>query len=108
MRLKKQMTTGAGDTFLVGEVMKVDRNYGGLRLNAITNCRECKRRYRVSIHDVSENSVELLPRDYKPEWSATIVLNPERLAAIQMAAIDESGYKPMRDIMHEILSEIGQ
>lgn len=108
VRLKKQMTTGLGDIFLEGEVMKVERNYGGLHLVKVVNCRECKRLYRGKINDVSENAVELLSRSYKPEWSATIILNPERLAAIQMAASDISGWQPMRDIMKAILEEVGQ
>jgi len=52
--------------------MKVSRNWGGLHLEAVHGCEKCRRLYRLFVNKVHENSVTLLPVDFKPEegsWS---------------------------------------
>jgi hypothetical protein len=67
VRLKRKMETKGGDVFEAGEVMRVDRNYGGLHLSVVRHCSVCKKRHRGRINRVSEDDVRLLPEDYRPE-----------------------------------------
>jgi hypothetical protein len=69
VRLREPMVTNHGAMFERGEVMLVNRNFGGLHLEAVRACPECRRRYRHAIRKVCEHRVELLPADYRPEDS---------------------------------------
>lgn len=78
-------TTSGGynnNIFDKGEILKVDRNYKGVHLEGVHECKACNRGYKVSII-VPESYVELMPEDYKPEWSARIILDPARLEALR-------------------------
>lgn len=66
VRLKRQMQTGRGEIYEAGEVMRVTRNYGGLQLTALYECRECGRRGQGHITKVHEESVELIPPGFEP------------------------------------------
>ena len=65
VRLRRKMTTKGGHTFEKGEVMLVDRNYGGLHLSSVIRCAHCARRHNYQIIKVPEGDVVLLPEDYK-------------------------------------------
>jgi hypothetical protein len=67
VQLIRQLETIGGDIFAAGEVMYVDKDYGGLHLSTVHECSECKRHFRTSIDRVSEDAVKLLPEDYVPE-----------------------------------------
>ncbi len=56
-----ELETKAGAIFPVGTRMRVTRNFGGLWLEAITACEQCKLKYRHRIKQVHEMDVRLLP-----------------------------------------------
>ena len=66
VRLKFDTATNGGAIFKAGDVMLVERNYGGLHLKATRNCKECGQQFRAWIIKVAEREVELLPKDYIP------------------------------------------
>lgn len=73
VRLKHGTQTNGGAMFSAGEVLRVDRNYGGLWLSTVRLCSECKQRRRDKINRVQERDVELLPEDYVPEENPSSV-----------------------------------
>jgi hypothetical protein len=95
VRLKRKMETKGGDVFEAGEVMRVDRNYGGLHLSAVRHCSECKKRYRGHLRKVQERDVMLLPEDYRPESEGGLFsvyalrAEVERLKALAICSSDE-------------------
>jgi hypothetical protein len=71
VRLKRQIENKGGTIFKEGEVMRVTRNFGGLHLEAVHGCDECRRKYRLQVKGISERDVVLLPENFKPkenEW----------------------------------------
>ncbi len=66
VRLKRQMRTGHGEIFEAGEVMLVTRNYGGLQLSPLYDCKECGRRVQGWITKVWEQDVELVSGNFEP------------------------------------------
>ncbi len=63
VRLNHEIKNGH-TIFPAGEIMKVTRNYGGLHLEAVHACDNCRLRHRHSINRVRESTVTLLPPDY--------------------------------------------
>ena len=66
VRLVHDHTTKGGSIFPKGEIMLVERNFGGLHLAAVHACSTCRLRYRHRIKDVDERDVVLLSEDYVP------------------------------------------
>ena len=66
VRLKRDAQTNGGTHFKAGEVMLVDKNFGGLVLKATTHCPCCERHFTHAIRRVDERDVELLPVDFIP------------------------------------------
>jgi hypothetical protein len=60
VRLRRQVETRGGTIFPAGEVMVVDRNYGGLHLTAVQACPNCSLMFRHQVKGVSEHDVDLL------------------------------------------------
>lgn len=67
VRLRHRMEVKAGIIFEAGEVMRVERNHGGLSLTGIRRCPHCERGFRHYIRGVREGDVELLPKAYQPD-----------------------------------------
>lgn len=66
VRLRHEVRTQGGAIFEAGEVMRVERNHGGLHLAAVRRCEHCKRRSHYRVRGVRETEVELLPEDFTP------------------------------------------
>lgn len=66
VRLRYRIETKGGAIFRAGSILQVDRNYGGLDLATVRRCPTCEAQFRRRVAKVSEQDVELLPRDYRP------------------------------------------
>jgi hypothetical protein len=67
VRLKRELTNGAGGIFPAGALMVVTRNFGGLNLSRIEACPKCHSVGWQEVHRVSEEKVDLLPEGFEPE-----------------------------------------
>jgi len=67
VKLLVPLNTKGGAMFKEGEIMLVTRNFGGLYLEKITNCKECHCQFRTSINKIPERHVILMEKDFKPE-----------------------------------------
>lgn len=60
VRLTRDIENRGGAIFPKGLLLKGLRNYGGLNLEYVGSCHDCRLRHRHIIKGVSENSVEIV------------------------------------------------
>lgn len=105
VRIRRRFNTWNGKVFETGEIVKVDRNYGGLHVRRQRRCVVCQAA-TIDAAVVPESYVELLPVEYQPQWSGVVVLNPYRRDMLTLVSDGSPVSAAFRDMLKEMMKEV--
>lgn len=106
VRIKRRYVTWHGKVFEAGEVLRVDRNYTGLHVHRQHRCAVCQAA-TIDAALIPESYVELLPKEYQPQWSGVVVLDPYRRDMLSLVADGSPALVVFRAMLKEMLGEVG-